>query len=1170
MTIRPKKIIKAATGVKFTPANANGANWRQQVFNNYRQHLLDQLAAYGKQDDYGYWLNEMQSRHAKLYNSAGKDFENIAYENSEVGKYQHDYKGDQRFGTIQLNPNYKNDFNQSGIKSAQTSGRYDTSGPTRVSGDYSRSGFDYKVDNLYSAITDDRRLLGRLGDWDTNSQEYKDWQTQLKNTGWEMFLDNSDNYYKLRRLPESPVNTPAPDPSKAGYKVQTLYDPTDEVVKKSGKLTISPIADTQTTKNKNPWLQQLLPGILSTGRLIGNIRNNNYVFDQYKKAIRPILQHGFSTHSQVVGDEATKQAYYNRAAQGQTKAARPFTSDADRQMAYQMEAKRIGDQLRTEGDLADNKEIRRTSEKAMEHEWANTERDNKVANTNIAAIGNARAKLHELEAQRHSANWTSADNWLKGIEYNIKQDNEKRQAYNDQLLQYQQAYDLANDPTLRTLNQEYDTLYDEYSKDPNNQEKKKAYENKALELRNAKLKLQQQQFQQMWNNRYKGYFNWFKNGGKINRDAELLYKVSRDAVKHFREMSKISANSNDKNREKPIKLNGFPKKSKKMQSGGAAPFTVYSPLAISGGEGSISQKERSTSKSKDKEETPLDVIKELFKGVNGLPSDVNQVYSSMQNFLRKSRLVGDEVSSDDLATMYLSQLQKINEIKYSKEAFDKARENANSKDALHEFAVSTDGRIVVQQESDGTPKLVSVSEFKNNREKYNPLTNEDILNLRATGLPFNNEILQIVNNGVGMTKIAEFIRQNVSTLGTTDITQEGYVKKEADQIKQGIASLMQESQSLANAPAGEYKETLRQKLQEPQVQKALQYIMDILPSNMKSVLSLHTNNPGETIANMLMSKISSVSEYKIDAVTGKSAKDANGKSTEGDIKSNFLVQVQKDQIGVPRKFSMITRDGNSELYSLNSKYISQLPNVTEDMSIDKMLGESKIGTILDSGLGITFGDQVIPPENLKDVMFDKSGGATIVTLPCRWENGHKVVNFEIKDKFDEAVKEAGAIVPIDYQDPKFNQILSQKLKEKNLNSLLIGDQLDPDMFGHFMVVSAYTTDRIKLNNFGSKYIEKVNNPDKALEDRLSKGLSTNKDKNDYKIDIDDKWGWFEGTWDDVYRGSVFIPLNNDPVSAQTGWGNDNIKLDEVQELAAQHQTWNKMSKAKSTDSSQLQ
>ena len=61
MNIRPKNtILFAQTGVKFSQNNLRGANWRQQVFNNYRQHLLDQLTKYGEADDYGSWLNEMQ------------------------------------------------------------------------------------------------------------------------------------------------------------------------------------------------------------------------------------------------------------------------------------------------------------------------------------------------------------------------------------------------------------------------------------------------------------------------------------------------------------------------------------------------------------------------------------------------------------------------------------------------------------------------------------------------------------------------------------------------------------------------------------------------------------------------------------------------------------------------------------------------------------------------------------------------------------------------------------------------------------------------------------------------------------------------------------------------------------------------------------------------------
>ena len=174
----------------------------------------------------------------------------------------------------------------------------------------------------------------------------------------------------------------------------------------------------------------------------------------------------------------------------------------------------------------------------------------------------------------------------------------------------------------------------------------------------------------------------------------------------------------------------------------------------------------------------------------------------------------------------------------------------------------------------------------------------------------------------------------------------------------------------------------------------------------------------------------------------------------------------------------------------------------------------------------------------------------------------------IKDEFDNAVKEVSKTVPIDYSNPTFVKALSEKLHEKGLDSLLSGDSLDPNMLGHFLVVSAYTTDKVNINT-NSRYIEKVKNPDKSLEERLIKGLSTNKDKNDYELDIDDKWGLFELTYDDVYRGSVFIPLNNDPVSAQTGWGNDNIKLDEARDLAEQYQNYQKSLTQKDSSSRNL-
>ena len=164
---------------------------------------------------------------------------------------------------------------------------------------------------------------------------------------------------------------------------------------------------------------KLLPGLLAGTRLAGTLINNNKIYDEALKGIKPTLMNPYHTHRQVVGDEATKQSYYRMAAQGQTSAARPITSDASLQSARQFEAKRIGDELRAKGDLADNAEIRRTSDESNQHQWANVQRDTEVANTNRASIDKAEGLRHKLLAQKHAAQGTAVDNWLKEGSFEI-------------------------------------------------------------------------------------------------------------------------------------------------------------------------------------------------------------------------------------------------------------------------------------------------------------------------------------------------------------------------------------------------------------------------------------------------------------------------------------------------------------------------------------------------------------------------------------------------------------------------------------------------------------------------------------------------------------------------------------------------------------------------------
>ena len=179
------------TGIKF----GNNTSWYKDVFTPYSQHIIDTLSA--TDDAYGNQLNGMQHNHSVLYDLANKsgDWTKTAYWDKDnlVAQYQNDYAGRNN----KLIDKY--DYNTNGIANAIKANRYDLYGPRkRTSQDWSSG--NWKADNLYSSITDDRRLLGRKGDWDENSQAFKDWQTKLASKNYTMYLDPEDNYYKLKRL----------------------------------------------------------------------------------------------------------------------------------------------------------------------------------------------------------------------------------------------------------------------------------------------------------------------------------------------------------------------------------------------------------------------------------------------------------------------------------------------------------------------------------------------------------------------------------------------------------------------------------------------------------------------------------------------------------------------------------------------------------------------------------------------------------------------------------------------------------------------------------------------------------------------------------------------------------------------------------------------------------
>ena len=1154
MNIRPKnnKILYADTGVKFSQNNLRGANWRQQVFNNYRQHLLDQLTKYGEAQDYGQWLNEMQSRHANIYNLAGGEngnWEDIAYKNDLVGQYQQDYRGGlgndgqyKRFGTTQINPDDKYDFNQTGIKTNQNT-RYNIANPpSRTSGDYSREGYNYKVDNLYSAITDDRRLLGRKGDWDENSEEYKQWQKDLNSRGWETYLDTNDNYYKLRRLAADP------DKPATSQEQEKQREKINEIL---GKEKV----DKESLWNKlGQGFNKIAPDLLDTLRLAGNMINNQRVYDESMKAIKPNLQQSYHTYRQVVGDEATKQAYYKRAVQGEQKAAQPFTADADRQVAYMNEAKRIGDELRAQGDLADNQRIRETSAESAAHADANRERDTAVANSNLTEMLKADAAKHQLTAQKHSADWTNLEQYLMGRQYKLEQKKAEQKELERQLSLLDAQENLLGDTKLRDLKTAYDEAYDAYynEKDPT---KKAALKQKYEKIAND------YQLHKIQKSREALKLQYGKEGTKIERkrkddSLKYLYKTSKDIVEHFRKMSKMTDDSRVRTMPKPIKLPSHPKK---FQYGGVAPFTIYRPLGV-GGESSYAQSSTSSSGSgKSEKDTAakdkLDMIKELFKSIKGLPVDVAKVYQDIMGTLNKAKALGEDLSTDDIASMYLSSMQKMAQLKYSEDAYEKAKALATQNEALNEIAVGTSGEMVFQNLNTGEYKIGTIGSKMFKDKEWNPLTNDQILELRAKSpnMVFNDQMFNIVNNGVGLNKISAEIKSLAAGLSTTDRKIEGISEVQSNRVKAGLQTLA----GFDGTPDGYYKITQSSKDSKANVDAALNYIYSVLPTNYKTILAIHSGseeNSKGLILKYLTSQAHNSYEESISPLTGK----ASDKDKEGDLNklsSNPLLAMQREIGGNPINYSIVTRDSNTKM-SVNGTAYPALPGIKGDMSVDSMLSTSGLDQIVLSKQGITFGDQQLNPEDLKDVMYANSGRNAIVTLPCKIVNGVKQVNLAVRDEYEKAEQKAANQATRGTNE--YLRILGQELKNAHLDSLLDSNGLpDKNMFSEFLIVEAYTTDKIDLNNKNSQYIEKVRNPSEDLENRINQALSTDNKKSNYKIDVKDKLSLFELTYNDVYRGTVFIPINNNPAAAML---NDNIKINQQQDLEELYQISNKSNK----------
>ena len=115
------------------------------------------------------------------------------------------------------------------------------------------------------------------------------------------------------------------------------------------------------------------------------------------------------------------------------------TSDSQVNAAQSLEANKQANELEKQGFLADDQEIKRTQAEARKRQEDNIARRSEVTNYNRAALAEYKQKIAEIEAQRQNANYNSRNNYLTGIENELRQKNAQRD-YDERSLKSQ--YDI--------------------------------------------------------------------------------------------------------------------------------------------------------------------------------------------------------------------------------------------------------------------------------------------------------------------------------------------------------------------------------------------------------------------------------------------------------------------------------------------------------------------------------------------------------------------------------------------------------------------------------------------------------------------------------------------------------------------------------------------------------
>ena len=499
-------IIKAQSGIKTGVKVNPKTTWFDAVWSQNVNHILRGLS----DNNYYTWLNSMQDKHGDLHKNAGTNFQTTPYNDKSVGDYQNLYK-------TGYNGEWKDNnvgYNSLGIMHAQNLGRYDLYGNTkRTSGDWNiDANHRYKTDSSYSQITDDRRLLGRKGDF--TDEQLASVTEAFKNKGYNFALGKNDYYYLSPiEKSEQNQNTPKKDGSVTNPDIgkKSIFDKGKEYL---AKLTSNP---------------GNLYNAVETGKYLLANKATNDIFKI--KAPNYVISPKYTSY-QVMDNLAQQNAYHNRAAETMNQTSRPLTSSGQLQTAAQQESMNNANKLYLQGNAERNTWLEGQKQQSYKAELYNMESAVDTANANAQQAYKTRM-LNEYQDPRDRARAlaTNRQNWINALEkFNVIDPYVERKNAQQQYGLAKAQWDYQNDAKVLLAQQKYQQLLRQHQNDLNFN----AYD--TDEYRNL-INAQKEAGARYYNNMYQVYgisnpgFR-YKKGGKFEDISKFNTKEFYNTIRH--------------------------------------------------------------------------------------------------------------------------------------------------------------------------------------------------------------------------------------------------------------------------------------------------------------------------------------------------------------------------------------------------------------------------------------------------------------------------------------------------------------------------------------------------------------------------------------------------------------------------------------------------------------